>query len=121
MSPAEHAYLDMKYDASSPVGLQWAGYTSVRDAYVWEPTREVAGVGAAALLGVEAPLWSETVQSMADAEYLAFPRLVGIAEIAWSPMRGRSWAEYRTRLGAQGPLLRSLGVNYYRAPEVPWQ
>jgi hexosaminidase len=36
-------------------------------------------------------------------------------------MRGRSWAEYRTRLGAQGPLLRSLGVNYYRAPEVPWQ
>jgi hexosaminidase len=43
---------------------------------------------------------------MADAEYLAFPRLIGIAEIAWSPMRGRSWAEYRTRLGAQGPLLR---------------
>jgi len=121
MSPAEHAYLDMKYDASSPIGLQWAGYTSVRDAYVWEPTREVAGVGASALLGVEAPLWSETVQSMADAEYLAFPRLVGIAEIAWSPLRGRSWAEYRTRLGAQGPLLRSLGVNYYRAPEVPWQ
>jgi hexosaminidase len=121
MSPAEHAYLDMKYDASSPIGLQWAGYTSVRDAYVWEPTREVAGVGASALLGVEAPLWSETVQSMADAEYLAFPRLIGIAEIAWSPMRGRSWAEYRTRLGAQGPLLRSLGVNYYRAPEVPWQ
>ena len=95
MSPAEHAYLDMKYDASSPVGLQWAGYTSVRDAYVWEPTREVAGVGASALLGVEAPLWSETVQSMADAEYLVFPRLIGIAEIAWSPVRGRSWAEYR--------------------------
>jgi hexosaminidase len=121
MSPAEHAYLDMKYDASSPVGLQWAGYTSVRDAYAWEPTREVAGVGASALLGVEAPLWSETVQSMADAEYLAFPRLIGIAEIAWSPMRGRSWAEYRGRLGSQGPLLRALGVNYYRAPEVPWR
>ena len=121
MSPAEHAYLDMKYDASSPIGLQWAGYTSVRDAYAWEPTREVAGVGASALLGVEAPLWSETVQSMADAEYLAFPRLIGIAEIAWSSMRGRSWAEYRGRLGAQGPLLRALGVNYYRAPEVPWQ
>jgi hexosaminidase len=121
MSPAEHAYLDMKYDPSSPIGLSWAGYTSVRDAYAWEPTREVAGVGASALLGVEAPLWSETVQSIADAEYLTFPRLIGIAEIAWSPMRGRSWAEYRTRLGAQGPLLRSLGVNYYRAPEVPWQ
>jgi hexosaminidase len=121
MSPANRAYLDMKYDASTPLGLTWAGYTNVRDSYTWEPTREIPGVGASAVLGVEAPLWSETVQSMRDAEYLAFPRLIGIAEIAWSPRRGRSWAEYRTRLGAQGPLLRSLGVNYYRSPEVAWQ
>jgi hexosaminidase len=120
MSPAEHAYLDMKYDASTPIGLKWAGYTSVRDAYAWDPAREVPGVGASTLFGVEAPLWSETVQSMADAEYLAFPRLIAIAEIGWSPLRGRSWADFRTRLAAQGPLLRSLGVNYYRAPEVPW-
>jgi hexosaminidase len=121
MSPANRTYLDMKYDASTSLGLTWAGYTNVRDSYTWEPTREVAGVGASAVLGVEAPLWSETVQSMRDVEYLAFPRLIGIAEIGWSPRRGRSWAEYRTRLGAQGPLLRSLGVNYYRSPEVPWQ
>jgi hexosaminidase len=121
MSPAAHAYLDMKYDATTALGLKWAGYTSVRDAYAWEPTRQVPGVGAASVLGVEAPLWSETVQSIADAEYLAFPRLIGIAEIGWSPMRGRSWADYRTRLAGQGPLLRSLGVNYYRSPEVPWK
>jgi hexosaminidase len=121
MSPADHAYLDMKYDASTRLGLRWAGYTSVRDAYTWDPARQVAGVGANDLLGVEAPLWSETVQSMRDAEYLAFPRLIGIAEIGWSPARGRSWAEYRLRLAAQGPLLDSLGVNYYRSPEVPWR
>jgi hexosaminidase len=120
MSPAAHAYLDMKYDASSPVGLQWAGYSSVRDAYAWDPARTVPGVGAGDVLGVEAPLWSETVQSMRDAEYLAFPRLIGIAEIGWSPARGRSWADYRQRLGAQAPLLDSLRVNYYRAPDVPW-
>jgi hexosaminidase len=121
MSPADHAYLDMKYDSSTQLGLKWAGYTSVRDAYAWEPTRQVPGVGAASVLGVEAPLWSETVRSMADAEYLAFPRLIGIAEIGWSPMRGRSWADYRTRLGAQAPLLRALGVNFYRSPEIPWR
>jgi hexosaminidase len=121
MSPAEHAYLDMKYDASSPLGLRWAGYTSVQDAYAWDPARTVPGVAAKDVLGVEAPLWSETVQSMRDAEYLAFPRLIGIAEIGWSPARGRSWADYRQRLGAQAPLLDSLRVNYYRAPEVPWQ
>jgi hexosaminidase len=121
MSPADHAYLDMKYDASTAPGLQWAGYTSVRDAYAWDPARQVTGVRAADVLGVEAPLWGETVQSIRDAEYLAFPRLIGIAEIGWSPARGRSWAEYRERLGAQAPLLESLGVNFYRSPEVPWR
>jgi hexosaminidase len=121
MSPADHAYLDMKYDATTRLGLKWAGYTSVRDAYAWEPTRQVAGVGASSVLGVEASLWSETVQSIADAEYLAFPRLIGIAEIGWSPMRGRSWADYRTRLASQGPLLRALGVNFYRSPEITWR
>jgi hexosaminidase len=120
MSPAAHAYLDMKYDASTSLGLQWAGYTSVQDAYAWDPARQVPGVGASDVLGVEAPLWSETVRSIRDAEYLAFPRLIGIAEIGWSPARGRSWADYRQRLGAQAPLLDSLRVNYYRAPEVPW-
>ena len=64
------------------------------------------------VLGVEAPLWTETIATMADVEYLAFPRLAGIAEIGWSPARGRSWAEYRARLAAQGPLLARLGVNY---------
>jgi hexosaminidase len=121
MSPAAHAYLDMKYDASTALGLQWAGYTSVQDAYAWDPARTVPGVAAGDVLGVEAALWSETVQSIRDAEYLAFPRLIGIAEIGWSPARGRSWADYRRRLGAQAPLLDSLRVNYYRAPDVPWQ
>jgi hexosaminidase len=121
MSPAAHAYLDMKYDASTAPGLQWAGYTSVQDAYAWDPARTVPGVGASDVLGVEAPLWGETVQSIRDAEYLAFPRLIGIAEIGWSPGRGRSWADYRQRLAAQAPLLDSLGVSYYRAPEVPWR
>ena len=121
MSPAEHAYLDMKYDPSTPLGLSWAGYTNVQDAYAWDPARQVPGVGAKDVLGVEAPLWSETVQSIRDAEFLAFPRLIGIAEIGWSPARGRSWREYRLRLGAQAPLLDGLRVNFYRSPEVPWR
>ncbi len=121
MSPADHAYLDMKYDPSTPIGLKWAGYTTVRDSYSWDPAREVPGVGAGDVLGVEAPLWGETVRSIRDAEYLAFPRLIGIAEIGWSPARGRSWADYRLRLAAQAPLLGALGVDFYRSPEVPWR
>ena len=46
MSPATKAYLDMKYDPTTTLGLHWAGYTSVRDAYAWDPGRQVPGVRA---------------------------------------------------------------------------
>jgi hexosaminidase len=121
MSPAEHAYLDMKYSRSTKLGLSWAGYTSVRDAYEWDPVGALDGVAEDAVLGVEAPLWSETLESMTDVEYMAFPRLIGHAEIGWSPRRGRSWSEYRRRLAAQRPRLDALGVRFFRTREIPWR
>ena len=45
MSPAAKTYLDMKYDAATRLGLKWAGYTSVRDSYEWDPATLLAGVG----------------------------------------------------------------------------
>ncbi|MFJ5552663.1 beta-N-acetylhexosaminidase [Streptomyces sp. NPDC093225] len=120
LSPADRAYLDMKYDAATRPGLSWAGYVPVRRAYEWDPGAYLAGVDGAAVLGVEAALWTETVATAADADLMAFPRALGIAELGWSPASALSWDAYRLRLAAQGPRLTALGVGYYRAPEVPW-
>ena len=73
------------------------------------------------MLGIEAPLWSETTETVADQDFLAFPRLLGHAEIGWSPRAGRSWREYRWRLAAHGERLDALGVGYHRATGVPWR
>jgi hexosaminidase len=121
MSPAAKVYLDMKYGPETALGLTWAGTTDVRDAYTWDPATQVEGVAERDILGVEAPLWSETTTTLADVEFLAFPRLVGHAEIGWSPKDGRSWKEYRWRLAAHGPRLRALGVHFYESPQVPWR
>jgi hexosaminidase len=121
MSPADHAYLDQKYNASTRLGLDWAGYVSVEDAYRWDPVNVLPGVGARSVLGVEAPLWTETITNRADMDYMLFPRLLGIAEIGWSPKTGRNWSEYRLRLAAQGDRLDELGINFYRSPDIPWR
>lgn len=120
MSPATKAYLDMKYTPRTRLGLSWAGTTDVEDSYGWDPATQVNGVGEADIVGVEAPLWTETAVTRADLDYLAFPRLLGIAEIGWSPRPGRTWGRYRTRLARQGPRLEALGVGFYRDPGVPW-
>lgn len=120
LSPADKVYLDMKYDRSTRLGLQWAGYVEVRTSYDWDPAKLLAGVGEEAILGIEAPLWSETVATISDYEHLAFPRLAAVAEVAWSPQRRREWADFRLRLAAHGPRLSALGVNFYRSPQIPW-
>ena len=120
LSPANKIYLDMKYDTSSPLGLDWAGLVSVKDAYDWEPGSFMEGLDEGDILGLEAPLWTETILTMKDIEYMTFPRLPGIAELAWSP-RDRSWEEYRQRLAAHGKYMDALEINYFRSPDVDWE
>jgi hexosaminidase len=120
MSPANHAYLDMKYDQSTPLGQDWAGLIEVRDSYEWDPATLVDGVTEKDVLGVEAPLWSETIVTNDNIDYMTFPRLPAIAEIGWSPQARRSWDDFRVRLAAQGPRWSAMSVNFYRSPQVPW-
>jgi hexosaminidase len=120
LSPANKAYLDMKYTKDTPLGLAWAGYVEVEDAYDWDPGAYLDDVGAPSVLGVEAPLWSETIVTLRDIEYMAFPRLAAIAELGWSPASTHDWNAFSARLGSQGPRWTAQGINFYRSPQVPW-
>jgi hexosaminidase len=120
LSPGPHAYLDMKYDSATVLGLRWAGLINLRTAYDWDPATAVAGVSPSSILGVEAPLWSETLVTRQDYEYLAFPRILAIAELAWSSPQQVGWDSFRRRVGLQGARLAALGVNFARVPGVDW-
>lgn len=120
MSPAKRTYLDMQYDSTSPLGLHWAAYIEVDSAYQWDPADLVQGIGQDDIIGVEAPLWSETLTKMDDIEYMAFPRLMAIAEVAWSPASRRDWNDFSSRLGQFGPRFEAMGINHYPSPQIPW-
>lgn len=119
-SPASKTYLDMQYDPATRLGQHWAGYIEARDAYDWEPTTLVSELPAESILGIESPLWTETVETLADIKFLTFPRLAGYAEIGWSAAELRTWETYRQRLAAHGPRWQASAVNFYRSPQVDW-
>ncbi len=83
-------------------------------AVIWMGSRKATSSG------IEAPLWTETLITMKDIEYMAFPRLPGIAELAWSP-KGQNWEEYRQRLAAHGKRMEAMGINFYKSPDVDWE
>ncbi|WP_262927641.1 family 20 glycosylhydrolase [Microbacterium sp. NIBRBAC000506063] len=113
----------MKPTPDFPVGLVWAGIVPVRQSYEWEPSGLVPGLADEAILGVEAPLWSETVRAASDIDQLIFPRAAAQAEIAWSQPAGtpeRSWESFAERVGRLAPLWKAAGWGWHAAPEIPW-
>lgn len=121
LSPAKKTYLDMQYDSTSRIGLHWAAYIDLDSAYEWDPSTYVKGLTKADILGVEAPLWSETVTNRTDINYLAFPRLAALAEVAWTAKEQRSWDGFSKRVPVQGQRWTIQGVDFYKSPKVVWE
>ncbi|WP_034265121.1 beta-N-acetylhexosaminidase [Actinospica robiniae] len=120
LAPANHAYLDQKYDKDTVPGLDWAGPVPLAQSYEWDPATYLAGVPASAVYGVEAAMWGETLTSFADLEYLAFPRLPAVAELGWSPPAAHDLGAFEKRLAAQAPHWVAAGIGFYRTPGVDW-
>jgi len=120
ISASGHMYLDMRYTPLTEIGLRWAGNIEVRKAYDWDPPTTVKGVDHSRVLGIEAPLWAETVRNITAVEYLVMPRLPALAEVAWSPASRRQWDDFRQRVSAHAPRWNLLGINYYRSPQIDW-
>lgn len=120
MSPAKRAYLDMQYDSTSRLGLHWAAYIELDDSYNWDPATYANGINKSDILGVEAPLWTETIGNRSDIEYMAFPRLAALSEVAWSSNERRNWEDFSKRIAIQGKRWDINGIEFYRSPKVTW-
>jgi hexosaminidase len=110
----------MQYDSTTLFGLNWAGYIEIDKGYNWNPETLVPGIGKANILGIEAPVWTETITKMDELEYMVFPRLPGYAEIGWSAPADRNWTEYRVRLAGQEQRFKAHQIDYYPSKQVPW-
>lgn len=90
MAPPNHTYLDQKYSVSATssvppsLGINWACPHGCdgSSAYNWNPGGFVSGVTDRNVIGLEDAMWGETIATMANADYMVFPRLLALAEVA---------------------------------------
>jgi hexosaminidase len=120
ISPATKTYLDMQYDSTTQLGLHWAAYIELDDAYNWDPTELDASIKRENILGVEAPLWSETITNREEIQFMMFPRLAAIAEVAWTQKDLRNWESFSERLKKHTARWDAMGLNYYKSPRLVW-
>ena len=72
------------------------------------------------VVGFEAAIWCETVQSFDDLAFLLLPRLPALAQRAWADGPARDWSDLRVRLAGQAPAWRRDGFAYFPAPSIDW-
>ena len=65
--------------------------------------------------GVQSNLWTEFVHNADRLDYMAFPRLIALAEKAWTREENMNYEDFLRRLDSAYEYLDSLGIKYYDA------
>lgn len=120
--PDDLAYFDYRQSSLSTEPIPVSIPLTVADVYGFDPVP--AGLTPAQerhILGGQANLWTEYIDSPRTLDYMAFPRLCAMAEVLWSP-RHRDLATFTPRLDAHLTRLEAAGVEYRQAGgPLPWQ
>ena len=107
MTPNANFYFDYQQDKNSLSGV-----------YNYNPMLESLNDAQKALiLGIQANLWCEYIPSRERIKYMIMPRMMAVAELAWSDPSVKSWDGFKERLVKQFPRLNIMNVNY-RMPDL---
>ena len=118
LSPADHLYFDYHQGEGEP-GAPWEGNKggpqSIAKILAWEPVpQSFTPEESARILGIEAAVWTEFIETDRYLEFMTFPRLLALAEVAWRPKGVRDEQEFTARLEPHIEALRARGINARR-------
>ncbi|WP_316821833.1 family 20 glycosylhydrolase [Pedobacter gandavensis] len=114
MTPGSHLYLD-SYQ-TNPIGQPEAigGYLPLKKVYSYQPIpAEIDPAKQKHVLGVQANVWAEYMNTSNQVDYMVFPRAIALSEVAWTPVAGKNWEDFQFRLQKHYRLLQQFNVNYY--------
>jgi len=114
LSPRRPLYFDFVQHDSHQIGRRWDGFNDLQQVYGYPnfpanyPEQQHGQI-----LGMQASMWTETVQTDERLDFMVFPRLTAIAEAAWTDASNKDFEGYRQRLKPMLERLDVLGINYF--------
>ena len=96
MTPGGFCYLDSYQDAPTTQPEAIGGYLTLEKVYSYDPIPEVlTKEGADYIQGVQANVWAEYITTAEHMEYMIYPRLLALAEVAWTQPDKKNWEHFR--------------------------
>lgn len=104
-----YTYLDYPY-----------AMTSLKKTYNFQPILHgVKPENEKYVIGVETPVWTECIHTTQKLDYMIFPRIAAISEVAWTEHANKNFSDFIKRLKNYYKTYSALGVNYARDKETP--
>lgn len=106
MTPGEFCYFDAQQDGGS-----------LQKVYSFDPYKfNITESEKKFIIGVQANIWTEYIPSERRLEYMVFPRMLAMAEVAWFK-GGGDWSNFEKRVQRHFSLLDAMNINY-RLPDL---
>jgi hexosaminidase len=117
MTPNDYLYFDYGQGDQKTEPINIGNFVPLEKVYSYNPqSKELTDDEKKYVLGAQANVWTEYIKTPEKVEYMVFPRLLALAEVNWTPLEKKDFANFQTRLAAHFPRLDKQNVNY-RIPE----
>lgn len=117
MTPNNFLYFDYGQGDPKFEPINIGNYVPLEKVYSYNPIPQALTAEEGKYIrGVQANLWTEYIKDGAKVEYMTMPRMLALAEVAWSPLEKKNFEDFRRRLNYQFQRLDKQSVNY-RIPE----
>lgn len=123
LCPRIPCYLDFVQDAAHTSGRRWGkgpgSFNTLEQTHAFPDSLGAALPRDARILGIQACLWTETAVTQERRDFLTFPRLLALAEAAWTAPERKDFPRFRRAVEAELPGLEALGIRPWKGgPEV---
>jgi len=97
MTPCQYRYLDYCQAAdSSKEPINIGHYLPVQKVYEYNPTEGMDEVSSSRVLGEQGNLWTEFIAEPWHLEYMFLPRILAVAESAWTLPQNKDYARFKS-------------------------
>lgn len=113
LSPNSHFYFNHYQLDPKTEPLSNTGHTSLEKAYRFNPLpEELSGDEQKRVIGVQANLWTEYMDSQEKTDYFLYPRVAALAEVGWSQSQNKDFMNFYQRLLHIEKHYDAIGINY---------
>jgi hexosaminidase len=113
MTPGNFLYFDYGQGDPQYEPLNIGNYLPLETVYNYDPhSKELTEDEKKYILGAQANVWTEYIETPERVEYMVFPRMLALAEVNWSPREAKNYADFSRRMNWHYQSLDKQNVNY---------